>query len=64
MSDNAGLPLPGSTQDTPPPATPAPSVFACDTWLYSKKHKDGKLFLAGEPYPDAKEGFTDTPANL
>lgn len=64
MSDNAALPLPDTTPDANQPNTPAPSVFACDTWLYSKKHKEGKLFLAGEPYPDAKEGFTDTPANL
>lgn len=60
MADNETLPLAGEQKKE----EPAPAVFPCDRWLYSKKYPKGKLFLEGEPYPSDKEGFVDTPANL
>lgn len=60
MPDNETLPLAGEQKRE----EPAPAVFPYNRWLYSKKHPEGKLFLEGEPYPPAKEGFVDTPAKL
>ena len=45
---------------TPPPEA---TRLACDTWLFSKEHPAGKLFLAGDEQPDMTV-FVDTPAKL
>lgn len=42
----------------------AAKVFANDTWLYCKKHKEGRLFKAGEKVPADKEGWKDSPAAI